>query len=422
MKIFVIGSGGREHALVWKLAQNRRKDKIYCAPGNVGIAELAQCVAIEAHDLDGLFSFAKNEKIDLTVVGPEVPLVNGIVDRFQEAGLKIFGPGKKAARLEGSKIFAKEIMRKYGVPTADFFVCKNCQDVDKAVACLGLPVVLKADGLAAGKGVVICHTKELVQAAAKQMFVDKVFGSSGCEAVVEKCLEGEEASILVLTDGQKAIPLVSSQDHKRAYDGDQGPNTGGMGAYSPAKIITDDVMRLIMDKVIYPVINGLKREGIVYKGVLYAGIMMASGGPQVLEFNVRFGDPETQAVLPRLASDLSEAMLWTISGGNPPQLQWKKEASVCVVLASGGYPGVYEKGKKISGLNDARSMKDVVVFHAGTKKTSDGFECETSGGRVLGVTALGSDLTNALRLVYDAVGKIHFEGMFYRRDIGWRAL
>ncbi|MFH1692139.1 MAG: phosphoribosylamine--glycine ligase [Candidatus Omnitrophota bacterium] len=422
MKILVIGSGGREHALVWKLAQEEKVKKVYCAPGNAGIAQSAQCLAIEAHDLDGLLSFAKEEKIDLTVVGPEVPLVNGIVDRFQEAGLKIFGPSKKAARLEGSKAFAKEIMRKYGVPTAEFFVCKTKEDIDKAVARLGLPVVLKADGLAAGKGVVICRTQDSVEVAAKQMFVEKIFGNASCEVVVEKCLEGEEASILVLTDGKKVIPLVSSQDHKRACDGDQGPNTGGMGAYSPAEIITDDVMGLIMDKIINPMIDGLSKEGIVYKGVLYAGIMMTSQGPYVLEFNVRFGDPETQAVLPRLTSDLSEAMMWTISGTNPPQLQWKKGPSVCVVLASGGYPGSYEKGKKISGLKDACLMKDVVVFHAGTKKAADSDFYETAGGRVLGVVALGSDLTKALHLVYDAVGKIRFDKMFYRRDIGWRAL
>ncbi len=422
MKILVVGSGGREHALVWKLAQSSRVEKIYCAPGNAGISELAECLQIEPDNIEGLFVFARDHGIDLTVVGPEVPLVEGIIDRFQAAGLKAFGPRKAAARLEGSKSFAKEIMRKYGIPTADFFICRNFEEVKQAVDKLGLPVVLKADGLAAGKGVVICQTQESVRDAAHQMLVEKIFGSSSNEVVVEKCLKGEEASILVLTDGKKAVPLVSSQDHKRAYDRDEGPNTGGMGAYSPANIITDSVLDKIMSQVIYPVINGLNREGIEYKGVLYAGVMMTQEGARVLEFNVRFGDPETQAVLFRLESDLFEALMWTVSGGNPPRLQWKKEPSVCVVLASGGYPGSYEKGKKISGLERARLMKDVVVFHAGTKKSPDGFECETSGGRVFGVTAFGSDLTKAIGLVYDAVGQIHFDGMFYRRDIGWRAL
>lgn len=422
MKILIIGSGGREHALAWKLSQSGRVEKMYCAPGNAGIAELAECVAIEAHDLERLLSFAKKEKIDLTVVGPEVPLVNGIVDLFESSGLKIFGPRKDAACLEGSKKFAKDIMRKYHVPTADFVACQNCEEVEAAVERLGLPVVLKADGLAAGKGVVICPTKESARVAAAEMLVDKIFGDAGRVVIVEKCLQGEEASILVLTDGQKAVPLVSSQDHKRAYDGDQGPNTGGMGAYSPAVIITDSVMDTIMEKIVYPVIDGLRREGIAYRGVLYAGIMMTQDGLKVLEFNVRFGDPETEAVLARLDSDLLEALLWTISGGSLPKLSWKKEASVCVVLASGGYPGVYEKGKKISGLDKARFFKDVVIFHAGSRKSVDTGAYETAGGRVLAVTALGSDLKKALHSAYEAIQLIHFDKMFYRHDIGWRAL
>ncbi len=428
MKILVIGSGGREHALVWKIAQSRHVDKIFCAPGNGGIADLAECVAIEPEDIQGLLDFARKEKIGLTVVGPEAALVNGIVDEFEKAGLKIFGPRKNAARLEASKGFAKDIMKKYGVPTAKFRICASVPEVKEAVASLGLPVVLKADGLAAGKGVVICETPKAVEEAAKQMLIDKVFGESGSRVVVEECLKGEEASILVLADGKRCVPLASSQDHKRIFDQDRGPNTGGMGAYSPAPVVTPKILDFVMKKVIYPVVKGMKKESAEYKGILYAGIMITKGGPKVLEFNVRFGDPETQAVLVRLKSDLVEAMLWTIEDKvKPPSLKWDKRASVCVVVASGGYPGSYERGKLIMGLEKAAAVKDVVVFHAGTKKSKvSNPACQvcyvTDGGRVLGVTGLGETVKDAIGNTYKAVEKIKFEDMHYRRDIGWRAL
>ena len=421
MKILVIGSGGREHALVWGIAQSKNVEKIYCAPGNGGIAKLAQCIDIEADDIKGLMDFALREKIDFAVVGPEAPLVAGIVDEFKRAGLKIFGPTKKAAQLEASKGFAKEIMKKYGVPTAQFFICHHMEKVRAAVSRLGLPVVVKADGLAAGKGVVICETLQAAEQAARQMLIDKIFGDSGSTVVVEECLKGEEASILVLTNGRKAIPLASSQDHKRIFDQDRGPNTGGMGAYSPAPVATPKILDFIMKKIISPVIEGMNKEGATYKGILYAGIMITKDGPKVLEFNVRFGDPETQAILARLKSDLMEAMLWTTEDkGQPPALKWDNRSSVCVVVASGGYPGSYEKGKAIMGLEEAAGMKDVVVFHAGTKKSKEGYV--TEGGRVLGVTAKGTDLRSAIDKAYRAVSALSFDKIHFRRDIGWRAL
>ena len=431
MKILVIGSGGREHALVWKIAQSRHAKKIYCAPGNGGIAELAECVAIKPEDIHGLLDFAKREKIDLTIVGPEAPLVAGIVDVFERAGLKIFGPSRQAARLEASKSFAKEMMRKCEVPTADFFVCRSVEAVHEATEKLGFPVVLKADGLAAGKGVVICETSEAVEQAAQSMLVEKIFGEAGNTVVVEECLEGEEASLLALTNGQEVVLLESSQDHKRIFDGDRGPNTGGMGAYSPAPMVTAEILDFVMRRVILPVIRGMKKEGAPYKGILYAGVMITNDGPKVLEFNVRFGDPETQVVLARLDSDLLDALLWTLGAdGKIPQLKWDARPSVCVVVASGGYPGNYEKGKVIGGLEKVSRMKNIVVFHAGTerKKTCSGFffgpafHYWTNGGRVLGITAKGRDLKSAIDRVYQAVGVLSFDTIHYRRDIGWRAL
>jgi phosphoribosylamine--glycine ligase len=421
MKILVIGSGGREHALVWKLSQSRRVSKIYCAPGNAGIAQIADCLPVKADDIRGLLAFALREGIDLTVVGPEAPLVLGIVDAFRREGLRIFGPTQEGARLEGSKAFAKKMMAKMGVPTADFAVCGREEEIMDAVARLGLPVVLKADGLAAGKGVVICDTAQAAREAARQMLVDKVFGEAGSSVVVEKCLFGEEASILMLTNGRVALPLASSQDHKRVFDADQGPNTGGMGAYSPAPVVTAEVLVAVKEKVIEPVLRGMEAEGALYQGVLYAGIMVTEKGPQVLEFNVRFGDPETQAVLARLDSDLFEALLWTLDpSARPPAMKWSKKSSVCVVVASGGYPGPYDKGKAISGLDRSQGGRDVHIFHAGTRAKGSVFE--TDGGRVLGVTALGQDLRRAVDRAYEAAAAIHFDGMHYRRDIGWRAL
>ncbi len=421
MKILVIGSGGREHALIWKIAQSKRVTKIYCAPGNAGIAGLAECVSIKADDITGLLSFAKKEKIDLTVVGPEAPLVAGIVDEFQKSGLKVFGPSKKAAQLEASKAFAKQIMLGCNVPTAASAVCASVDEANEAIEhCGSFPIVIKADGLAAGKGVVICDDEEKAFETVTNMLVRKAFGSAGEKIVIEEFLEGEEASILVLTDGREAIALASSQDHKRVNDNDEGPNTGGMGAYSPAPIVTDSLLARVMEDIVMPVIRGMEKEGALYKGIIYAGIMVTKSGPKVLEFNVRFGDPETQAVLARLDSDLVSAMLWTIGEAKKPVLKWNQKASVCCVIASGGYPDAYEKGKPITGLDKAAKLEDVVVFHAGTKLSPTGVL--TDGGRVLGVTALGPDIKAAVNKAYEAVKLIHFDKMHYRKDIGWRAL
>lgn len=428
MKILVIGSGGREHALAWKIAQSKHADKIFCAPGNAGIAGLAECVAIKADDLTGLLDFAKKEKIGLTVVGPEVPLVDGIVDIFEKEGLKIFGPSKKAAQLEASKAFAKQVMLDESVPTAAAAVCLGIDEASEAITNLeSFPVVIKADGLAAGKGVVICKDEETALQIVNDMQVRKVFGDAGNTVIVEEFLEGQEASILALTNGEEAIALASSQDHKRIFDNDEGPNTGGMGAYSPAPVVTGELLARVMKEVIDPVIRGMKARGALYRGILYAGIMVTKSGPKVLEFNVRFGDPETQAVLARLDSDIVEAMLWTMGAASRPDLKWSKKSSVCVVVASGGYPGEYEKGKEITGLDKAAALKDIVVFHAGTKQSTvnsprSTVKYLTDGGRVLGVTGLGDTVKEAIEKTYKAVEKIHFEGMHYRKDIGWRAM
>ncbi len=415
-----MGSGGREHALVWKIAQSPRVSRVFCAPGNGGIASLAECVPIKADDVSGLLAFVRKESIDLTVVGPEAPLVAGIVDIFEAAGLKIFGPSQRAAELEASKSFSKRVMRSCGVPTADFAVCASLPEVRTALARFGAPVVVKADGLAAGKGVIVSASTQEAMEAAQRILVDKDFGEAGRVVVVEECLAGEEVSILALTNGLEAVPLASAQDHKRIFDGDKGSNTGGMGAYSPAPVATPALVDEVMRRVVTPVIHQMRKDGVRYRGILYAGIMVTKKGPQVLEFNARFGDPETQAVLVRLESDLVEAMLWSLTDGAPPALAWRPEASVCVVASAGGYPGPYEKGKVIEGLDDASRMKDVVVFHAGTKKLGD--RTVTDGGRVLGITARGADVRQAIDTAYAAASRIHFDGMHYRRDIGWRAL
>lgn len=428
MRILVIGSGGREHALVWKIAQSKLADKIFCAPGNAGIAQLAECVDIKAEDVAGLLDFAKKEKIDLTIAGPEAPLAKGIADDFQNYKLRIFGPNKKAAQLEASKVFAKELMAKYNVPTANFKVFDNADDATNYIEKVGAPCVIKADGLAGGKGVVIAKTVDEAKQAVDLIIEQKIFGDAGLRIIVEDCLKGQEASIIVFTDSREVIPLASSQDHKRVFDNDLGPNTGGMGAYSPAPIVTKELFSEILDKIIYRIINGLVKEGIEYKGVLYAGIMLSEQGPKVLEFNVRFGDPETQAILPRLKSDLLEVMLAASEGKLTrfKSLNWDKRACVCVVCASGGYPGNYEKGKEIFGLGTAAAMKDVVVFHAGTKDLAHPRTRElkivTNGGRVLGVTGLGNTIKEAVDKTYQAVEKINFEGMHYRKDIGRKAL
>lgn len=419
MKVLVVGGGGREHTLVWKLRQSPRVTEIYCAPGNAGIARQATCVNISAEDIPSLLAFAREKAIDLTLVGPEAPLTAGIVDEFQAAGLKIFGPSRAAAEIEGSKVFAKDIMAKYNIPTAGYAVFTDPAEASAYIKKTGVPCVLKADGLAAGKGVIIASEMQTALAAVRSIMVDRDFGEAGARLVVEECLTGEEVSILAFTDGDTVVPMVSSQDHKRAFDNDQGPNTGGMGAYAPAPVYTPEVARRAMEEILVPMIRALKAEGRTYRGVIYAGLMVNGGEPKVLEFNVRFGDPEAQPVLSLLDTDLVEIMEAVLENRlDQIEIKWKPQASICVVLASGGYPGSYEKGKVIHGLDEVPG--DIMVFHAGTAG-KDG-EIVTSGGRVLGVTATGPDIPSAIGKAYAAVEKIEFEGMHYRRDIGRKAL
>ena len=421
VKVLVIGSGGREHAMCWKIAQSEKVDSLFCAPGNGGISRIAKLVDIKAGDINGLLKFARSNSIDLTAVGPEVALVKGIVDSFQKEGLRIFGPSGRAAMLEGSKIFAKQTMKRWGVPTADFQVFSDHKDAEKYIEQSNFSLVVKADGLAAGKGVTVCRTKDEALCAVKEAMIDKIFGASGDNVLIEECLEGEEASIIVISDGEAVVPLATSQDHKRALDGDNGPNTGGMGAYSPAPVVTPELERRIMDEVIYPLVGGMAKDGIRYKGVLYAGIMVTDEGPKVLEFNVRFGDPETQAIFPRLKSDLVELMERAIDGDlKGITVSWDKRSCVCVVMASGGYPGKYEKEKEITGLDAAGKMKDIVVFHAATRQSRGKYM--TSGGRVLGVTGLGDGIEAAIKNTYKAASKIKFDKMHFRKDIAKRAL
>ncbi len=424
MRILVIGSGGREHALVWKIAQSKLADKVFCAPGNGGITQQAECVDIKADDIPGLLDFARKEGVDLTVIGSEGPLAIGIVDEFKKSKLRVFGPKKDAARLEASKVFAKQLMAKYSVPTADFKIFDNAQDASKYIEKRGAPCVVKADGLAAGKGVVVAKTVDEAKQAVLSMMEKRIFGDAADLVIIEDCLEGQEASILVFTDSREVVPLASSQDHKRVFDSDSGPNTGGMGAYSPAPVVTQQIFRDVLDKIIYRAIDGLAKEGIEYRGVLYAGVMLTKDGPKALEFNVRFGDPETEAILPRMQSDLLEVMLATSEGKlnkvvKNGGLIWDARPCVCVVCASKGYPGEYEKGKEIFGLDEVSKMKDIVVFHSGTKLTT---KFLTNGGRILGVTGLGNTIKEAIDYTYQAVGKINFEGMHYRRDIGRKAV
>ena len=424
MKILVIGSGGREHALVWKISQSKHAEKIYCAPGNAGISEIAECVDIKAEDFKGLVNFAKANSIGLTVVGPEVPLSNGVVDEFEKQGLKIFGPSKEAAILEGSKAFAKEFMQKNGIPTAKF---QTFSDQTGAMHFISTyhsdKIVVKAHGLAAGKGVYVCQGKEDAIIAIEQIMGQRIFGQAGDKVVIEEFLEGEEASFMAFSDGKTVKAMVSSQDHKRIFDNDEGPNTGGMGAYSPAPIVNEKLQKEVMEKIMQPTVDAMKKQGKLYKGVLYAGLMISNGKPKVLEFNCRFGDPETQVVLPRLESDLVEIMLACIEGNlSKTEVKWKKDASSCVVIASKGYPGNYEKGKEIKGLKEANSIPGAIVFHAGTSKSNSDGKILTNGGRVLGVTALGKTIKEAIENAYKAVAKISFDGMHFRKDIGGRAL
>lgn len=422
MKILVIGSGGREHALVWKLSQNPKIKKIYCAPGNAGIAELAECVSIVSEDVQSLLDFAKNQDIDLTVVGPELPLSLGIVDEFEKAGLKIFGPTKNAAALEFSKHFTKEFCLRHGLPTAPFAVFYNAAEAKAYLENKDeYPIVIKADGLALGKGVVIAQDQEEAFKAIDDMMVYEKFGDAGKSVVIEEFMRGEEATLMVVTDGENFIPLESAQDHKRAYDNDEGPNTGGMGALSPAPLLNPAVREKAFNQIIKPLIKGMKEEGRPYKGVLYAGLMIHKDEPRLVEFNCRFGDPEAQAILFRLKSDFLEMIEATLNGKlDSYKIKFSPQPAVCVVMAAGGYPGEYQKGKVITGLDKVKKMKNVFVFHAGTR--SEGKDILTNGGRVLGVTASGKDLKAAIANAYEAVKIIRWDGVHYRKDIGARSL
>jgi len=421
MKILVIGGGGREHALVWKLRQSPRVSKIYCAPGNGGIAGDAECLAADVKSLASLVAVASQVHPDLTIVGPELPLTIGVVDEFQRRGWPVFGPTRRAAQLESSKSFAKQFMQRHRIPTAHYAMCNSVDQVRSALPHFSTPIVVKADGLAAGKGVVIAKTKEEAASVASEMLSGRMVGDAGSLVVLEECLKGDELSFLVFSDGERVVPLVAAQDHKRVGDGDTGPNTGGMGAYSTPAIVDDQMRDWLVHHIARPVVAGMKAEGAEYKGVLYCGLMMTARGPMVLEFNCRFGDPETQPILMRLQSDLVEAIEASIQGRvSEGDFRWSSDASVCVVIASGGYPGTFEAGKKIAGLEQAGALEGVKVFHAATSRRDDVYF--TSGGRVLGVTARAANLAKAVDRAYEAVSKIGFEGMHHRQDIAARAL
>lgn len=421
MRILVIGGGGREHALVWKLKQSPKVEKLFVCPGNPGMTALAECVSLPLSDLEKVADFAESEKIDLTVVGPEATLVSGIVDIFTKRGLAIFGPTAAAAEIEGSKAFSKQLMEKYGIPTAFFKVCENIATAKAYVAEKGAPIVVKADGLAAGKGVVVAMTEEEAFIAIDDMMSGLRFGGAGARVVLEEFMEGEEASLLAFTDGDTIVPMLAAQDHKRVNDGDEGPNTGGMGAYAPAPVMTDALKEKCVELVLQPTINAMKAEGRKYQGCLYAGLMIKGEEIRVVEFNARFGDPETQVVLPLLDSDLTDVMMACVEGRlDEIEVKWSKKAAVCVVMASGGYPGAYPQGLPIAGLAEANALPETIVFHAGTKAAGD--EIITAGGRVLGVTAIGKDIREAKDRAYEAVEKINFADVHYRHDIAWRAL
>jgi phosphoribosylamine--glycine ligase len=421
MKVLVIGGGGREHALVWKIAQSPLVEKVYCAPGNPGTADLAENLPIAVDQLDKLLAFAYENKIDLTVVGPEQPLSLGIVDLFESHGLKVFGPSQKAAFIEGSKAFSKDLMKKYKVPTAAYGVFTDQSEAEAFIRATGAPIVVKADGLAAGKGVIIAQTCDEAVEAVRDMLSGNAFGSAGSRVVIEEFLTGEEASFLVITDGKNVIPLASAQDHKAIFDGDRGPNTGGMGAYSPAPVVTAEIHEKAMQQVIQPTVDGMAAEGRAYRGVLYAGLMVKDGQVKTLEFNARFGDPECQPLLMRMKSDIVPVLLAVANGdlGNTG-IEWHDKAAVCVVMAAEGYPGDYRKGDVIKGLDKAAQIDDVYVFHAGTGQ-QDG-ACVTNGGRVLGVTALGSSVQESIATAYSAVNSISWNGVQFRTDIGKKAL
>ena len=420
MNILVIGSGGREHALCWKIKQSPKVKKLYCAPGNGGIGQIAECVNIAVDDVEGLLKFALSKKIDLTVVGPEAALVVGIVDTFVQKGLKIFGPSKEAAQLEGSKIYAKQFLSNHGIPTAGYKTFERFIDALDYLNSEKFPLVVKADGIAAGKGVYVCANLREAQVAVDEIMVQKLYGAAGEKVVIEECLHGQEASVLAICDGKHFLVLPSAQDHKRIFDEDVGPNTGGMGSYCPAPIVTVEVLDVIIKKIIEPTVRGMYAQGVPFKGVLYVGLMLSEQGPFVLEFNTRFGDPETQSILPKLKSDLVEIMLASCDGRlNELKVLWDQRPCVCVVLTSGGYPGKYQTGYEIKGL-DEENDPDTIVFHAGTK--NDGGSLVTAGGRVLGVTSLGASLEKAITKAYETVDKIQFDHIFFRRDIGQKAL
>ena len=421
MKVLVIGSGGREHSLVWKIAQSPLVSKIFCAPGNPGISELAECINITADQTDQLCKFAVKENIDLTVVGPEAPLVDGIVDIFNKHELKVFGPDKKAAILEDSKVFSKGLLKKHGIPTAEFKCFDDRQQARRYVLSKEAPIVVKADGLSKGKGVFVCNTNDEALQAIDSIMKYKVFGNAGNQVVIEECLIGEEISLLAFTDGRNIVAMECSQDHKTVFDGDEGPNTGGMGAYSPVPLMTSELYLTVEKEILVPTVHAMNREGRPYKGVIYIGLMITSSGPMVLEYNVRLGDPEAQVILSRMKSDIVPIMLATISGDlDKVDLEWYPQASVCVVMASDGYPGNYDNGKEITGLDSLRNQDGISVFHAGTKSSNG--KIVTNGGRVLGVVACGEDIADAQKNVYEAVSKVSFEGAHYRRDIASKAI
>jgi len=421
MKVLVLGGGGREHALVWKLKQSPRITQLYCAPGNGGIVDEAECLPADLKTLDSMVALATRLRPDLTVVGPELPLTMGVVDEFTRRGWRVFGPTQAAARLESSKSFAKEFLQRHHIPTAPFAICDSVDQVRAALGHFHTPVVVKADGLAAGKGVVIAKNKEEAASVAAEMLSGKMLGEAGSRVVLEECLKGDELSFLVFSDGERVAPLVGAQDHKRVGDGDTGPNTGGMGAYSTADIVDDRMRDWLVNHIARPVVAGMKAEGAEFKGVLYCGLMMTARGPMVLEFNCRFGDPETQPILMRLESGLLDALEASIDGRvSEGDFKWSPDAAVCVVMSSGGYPGTFEQGKRIDGLEEADAVQGVKVFHAGTSKR-DGIYY-TAGGRVLGVTARAADLETAVSRAYEACGKISFAGAHYRKDIAGRAL
>ena len=421
MNILVIGSGGREHTLAWKIAQSPKCDKLYAMPGNPGIDEFAECIEdISISDNAAIIDFAKSHAIDLVVIGPEAPLVNGLVDELTAAGIKAFGPNKAAAQIEGSKIFAKDLMKKYGIPTATYEIFDDVNRACRYIKAAGTPIVVKADGLAAGKGVIVAQTVDEAINAVFEVMEQKSFGEAGSRIVIEEFMDGEEASLLAFTDGETIVPMIPSQDHKRANDGDEGLNTGGMGAYAPAPVVTEEILRKAEDRILKPIIAAMAKEGITYKGCLYAGLMIVNGEPKVVEFNARFGDPETQVVLPLLESDLVEIMLACIDGTlDKVDIKWSSDSTVCVVLASGGYPLSYKKGFEIDGINKAKAL-DTMTFHAGTAKVND--KLVTSSGRVLGVVARAEDLRTAVDKAYKGVEVIHFDNLHYRHDIAHRAL